>query len=94
MWEKLFNLLKLVFTVAEDMQSLKAKVKEHSQQLLELAASQSRLQYELQLQKERAAYERDREAWHRESQHLRERLEQLERLSLPPAPTDKKSDEK
>lgn len=60
---------------------------------------QTRLSYEQQLQRERDIRERERALQDRETEllrlenrQLRERLERLERLSLPAPPADQKSD--
>lgn len=92
MWTRFFNLFKLVINFGEDLQKLKETVKQQGQQLNELAANQTRMYYEFQLQRERDAREREREDAARENQQLRGRLEQLEKL-LPSATTDKKPDE-
>jgi uncharacterized coiled-coil DUF342 family protein len=85
MWGKLFNILKLVLTFAESFQKLEAKVKEQGEQIRELTISHIRLHHELQLQKERGTYNREKDKLQAELQQLRERLEQGERLSLPPS---------
>ena len=91
MLEKLLNLIKLVFILAESWQKfetkVEAKLKEHSERLRELADNQARLYYEFQLEKERNAHEREKSAMRQENQELRERLERLERLALQPPPT-------
>ncbi|MGH9841294.1 MAG: hypothetical protein ACREEM_21270 [Blastocatellia bacterium] len=75
---------------------MKETAKQQAQQLRALAENQTRLYYEIQIQRERDARERERERSERElaikdrdqeilrleNQLLRERLE---RLSLPPA---------
>ncbi len=93
MWEKVFEILKRFFTISDELKRLQADSKLHGEQIRELIDSQTRLYYEFQLQKERGAHEREKETLRLENQHLRERLERLERL-LPSAATDKKPDEK
>jgi hypothetical protein len=72
----------------EDLQSLKAIFRQQGEQLRQLANDQIQLRYELQLQRERDAREREqreKEALQRENEQLRARLQQAERLSLPPS---------
>ncbi|MGH9833347.1 MAG: hypothetical protein ACRD9Y_10040 [Blastocatellia bacterium] len=102
MLKQLFELFRQVFTFGDRLQRLDDKVKEHSEQIRNLADTQARIYYESQLQRERDARERERQSYERkeealrlENQMLRERLERLERLSLPAPPADQTSpDEK
>lgn len=96
MWGRIFNLAKQIFNYHEDLQKLKETTKQQAQQIRALAENQTRLYYEIQIQRERDARERERERAERElmakdleqeilrleNQLLRERLE---RLNLPPA---------
>lgn len=96
MWEKVFGVFKRIFTFNDELKKLQADSDLHAEQIKELYANQTRFQYELQLQKERDAHERERilhqlqlankdriESEQRiEIQQLRE---QVARLSLPPS---------
>ncbi len=84
MWKAVFEVIKRLFTINDELNRLQTEPKLHGEQIRELAANQTRFQYELQLQKERAAHEREQEKLRLENQQLRERLERLEKL-LPPA---------
>jgi len=97
MLKQLIEVFKLVFTFADKLQRLEANVKEHTEQIRNLADTQARMYYEFQLQQEREARERERESHARkeealrlENQMLRERLERSERLGLPTSPADQK----
>jgi len=91
MWKTVFEVLKRLFTINEDLNRLQAASKLHGDQIRELYENQTRFQYELQLQRERSAHEREKEALRLENQQLRERLEHLDRLSLPPKTPDDRS---
>jgi SMC interacting uncharacterized protein involved in chromosome segregation len=92
MWNQLLDLFRLFFTMAEELKKLQADIKEHSQQIRELTASQSRLYFEFQLWKEREERAREREAHEREKDAMRLEIRQLrermERLSLPSPPDE------
>ena len=92
MWQTLLNLIQVAFTFAEKLQRIDATLKEHGQSLRDVTANQQRLQHEFQLFKERETHEREQEKLQFENRLLRERLEGLERLSLPPS-TPKPPDE-
>ncbi len=85
MWKSVFEVFKHLFTINEDINRLQAASKLHGDQIRELYENQTRFQYELQLQKERDAHERERARLEFEKQVLLERLERLERPSLPPS---------
>lgn len=89
MWEKVFEIFKRFFTISDELKRLQADSKLHGEQIRELIDN-PRLYYEFQLQKERDAHEREKEAMRLESRQLRERLERLERLSLPTSLADQK----
>ncbi len=89
-WKAVFEVLKRLFTINDELNRLQAESKRHGEQILELAASQTRLQYELQLQNERDAREREKEKLQLENRLLRERLDRLERLSLSLKPPDER----
>lgn len=96
MWKAVFEVFKRLFTINEDLNRLQAASKLHGDQIRELYDNQTRFQYELQLQQERDAHEREKEKLQFEKRLLSERLEQLERLSLPsstPKPPDEPSKE-
>jgi len=69
-------------TINEDLNRFQAELKRHGEQIRELAENQTRFQYEMQLQRERDAHEREQIKLQLENRLLRE---QLERLSLPPS---------
>jgi hypothetical protein len=106
MWGKVFEILKRIFTINDELKKLQADSNLHSEQIREIVSSQTRFFYEYQLQRERDAVERERELHKREralaeheqeklrleNQQLRERLERLEHLSLP-SPASKPPDE-
>lgn len=94
MWKSVFEVLKRLFTINEDINRLQAASKLHGDQIQELYENQTRFQYELQLQKERDAHERERARLEFEKQLLLKRLERLEQQSLPPSkPPDEPSKE-
>ncbi len=66
MLKQLFELFRQVFTFGDRLQRLDDKVKEHSEQIRNLADTQARMYYESQLQRERDARERERENFARE----------------------------
>jgi hypothetical protein len=95
MWQSLLDILKRLISYTEKLEKIEATLKEHGQYIKELGANQTRMYYEAQLQRERAARERERLQaaverevilLRQENQQLRERLERLERAQLPPAP--------
>ncbi len=85
MWKSVFEVFKRLFSINEDLNRLQAASKLHGDQIRELYENQTRFQFELQLQKERDAHEREKEKLQFEKRLLSERLEQLERLGLPPS---------
>ncbi|MDQ3011585.1 MAG: hypothetical protein M3X11_12870 [Acidobacteriota bacterium] len=88
-WQKIYDLFKRLFTINDDLSRLQAELKRQGDQIREIVVNQTRFQYELQLQKERDAHEREQIKLQLENRLLRERLE---RLSLPPS-TSKPLDE-
>jgi hypothetical protein len=102
MWDRILKFIKQIFNYHEDLQKLKETAKQQAHQIRALAENQTRLYYEIQIQRERDARERERERFEREAaikdreqeilrlenQLLRERLE---RLNLPPASPPKSS---
>lgn len=97
MWKQVLDLFRLFFSMSEELRRVQADLKDHSQQIRTLADNQTRLHFEFQLWKEREARERERESHEREREAMQRELlrlrDQIERLQLPPAPPDKKSDE-
>lgn len=103
MWGKVFEVLKRIFTINDELKKLQADSDLHSEQIREIVASQTRFYYEYRLQRERDAVERERELHKREralAEHEQEKLrlenqqlrERLERLSLlPTKPPDEPS---
>ncbi len=83
MWKSVFEVLRRLFTINDDLNRFQAELKRHGEQIRELAENQTRFQYEMQLQREREAHEREQIKLQLENRFLRE---QLERLSLPPSP--------
>jgi len=63
MWKAVFEVFKRLFTFNEDLNRLQAASKLHGDQIRELYDNQTRFQFELQLQKERDAHEREKESW-------------------------------
>ena len=98
MWKSFIDVIKYVFTVAEDLNRLRGEVKEIRQENREISDKLTRLGYELQLMKERDAHEREKQAMHAtyeaEVQKLLSENKSLqERLALPPAKTKEDTEE-
>src|SRR5262249_27976717 len=99
MWGKVFDVIKRFLTITEKLNSLQRTSELHAEQIRELFDNQTRFQYELQLQKERDARERERilhqlqmalkdraeSELRLENRQLREHIEKSERSSLPPS---------
>ncbi len=90
MWKSLVDVIKYVFTVAEDLNRLRSEVKEIRQENREISDKLTRLGFELQLMKEREAHEREkremRAAYEASAQQLELENKRLrECLALPPA---------
>ncbi len=86
MWRYIFDLVRQMVTVAEDLAKLRNEVKEIRSELRELSATQTRQHYEIQILKERFAHEREKESLQAEIQRLRAQLQ------LPPSSSEEKSD--
>jgi SMC interacting uncharacterized protein involved in chromosome segregation len=98
MWKSFVDVIKYVFTVAEDLNRLRSEVKEIRQENCEISDKLTRIGFELQLMKEREAHEREkremRDAYETKIQQLELETKLLrEHLALPPAPSEEKSEE-
>ncbi len=90
MWKSFVDVIKYVFTVAEDLNRLRSEVKEIRQENREISDKLTRLGFELQLMKEREAHERENREMHNAYEASVRQLELenkllRERLALPPA---------
>ncbi len=87
MWKSVIELVRRLFTINEELNRLQSASKKHGDEIRELYETLTRVQYEMQLQRERDIHEREKEKLLLENRLLLERLEQR---GLPPPSSDKK----
>lgn len=93
MLEKFVSLLKMLFTIDEELKRLREESKRHGDRIHELASNQARLYYELQLQKEREAHTRETATLRLELEQTQKRLKELEAHLPPTIPKTETSEE-